>query len=574
MITHEHIVVDTDPCFEIDIVTRGIKSMNPSKNVIMQFDHNSERFGFSMPRYIEGHDMSECDKIEVHFINEDVQKKEKIKDKYLINDLTIDPEDNNKIKFTWLLSGNTSKLEGSLVFSIRFVCFDENDGTLVDYSWGTAIFSSILVAKGLFNDEYLIDENPDAFEQLKKELEEDLKGLERSIIEQRKYCASIDNKVNSIYYYGDKDIVPNVKFVWRGEQDDHYDIIQLENYKDDGVVVLPLEGIEGLILGGGDFLKSDGLTKGDAKKVIKVIVPRQATVPETDLPDYLNSYFPNLETIIIGDGVAREEYVDKKAEESNAAVETNITNIMQSLAVSKSLFGGRYLGSTITEAQIGAVRNGTLAYTDGDGKSQVLLIGDYWKMGGVNWRIVDFDYWLNTGETKSALVTDHHLVLMSDVGVLTGCIYDEESECSKGYYSSKGRAELKYFMNGMFSSYFPSYVNLFNHKERFCSNVVHSGLPAEGVWDDSTFEIPSEVMMLGTNIMGLSNNGGAVYNTVSKTQLALFRIAPKYINAKADCWLRDNVTLNRNVVISACGEISRGQNFGGTASFRPVFAIC
>ena len=169
--THEHIVVDTNPCFEINIVTREIKNMEPSKNVIMQFDHNSERFGFSMPRYIEGHDMSECDKVEVHFINESIDKKTQIKDKYEINDLIVDPDDEEKIKFTWLLSGNTSKLEGSLVFSIRFVCFEEENGEMVDYSWGTAIFPSILVAKGLFNDEYLIDENPDAFKMLEKELQ-------------------------------------------------------------------------------------------------------------------------------------------------------------------------------------------------------------------------------------------------------------------------------------------------------------------------------------------------------------------------------------------------------------------
>lgn len=164
---HEQIIIDTDPCFEINTITREIQSSSQSKSVIMQFDHNSERFGFSMVRYVEGHDMSKC-KIEVHFVNEDTQKKEKIKDKYKINDLIVDPENDGKIKFSWLLSGNTSTFEGNLVFSVRFTCLDEDDK--ITYSWGTAICSSILVAKGMNNDEYIINEYPDAFEILKKEL--------------------------------------------------------------------------------------------------------------------------------------------------------------------------------------------------------------------------------------------------------------------------------------------------------------------------------------------------------------------------------------------------------------------
>jgi len=35
----------------------------------MQFDKNSERLSFELPRYIDSHDMSTCDKAEVHFVN-------------------------------------------------------------------------------------------------------------------------------------------------------------------------------------------------------------------------------------------------------------------------------------------------------------------------------------------------------------------------------------------------------------------------------------------------------------------------------------------------------------------------
>ena len=162
-------IVDTDLCFQINTVTREITNMTADKNVIMQFDHNSERFSFSMPRYVEGHDMSTCDKIEIHFINEDMARKEQIKDKYRVDDLKIDEEDSEKVKFSWLLSGNTSKFEGYLVFAVRFTCLGESNEII--YSWGTAILKTILVAKSMNNDEAIIQENPDVFERMKEELE-------------------------------------------------------------------------------------------------------------------------------------------------------------------------------------------------------------------------------------------------------------------------------------------------------------------------------------------------------------------------------------------------------------------
>ena len=160
------IIVDCDLCFEINTKSREIKNMTPDKNVIMQYDHNSERFSFSMNRFVEGHDMSTCDKVKIDFINEDLQKKEQFRDAYTVEDMHIDEEDEDKVKFSWLLSGKTSKLEGFLAFAIRFICFDES--AKVKYSWGTSIFSGILVAKGLNNEEVIIDENPDILEELKR----------------------------------------------------------------------------------------------------------------------------------------------------------------------------------------------------------------------------------------------------------------------------------------------------------------------------------------------------------------------------------------------------------------------
>ena len=60
---HNHNVYDTDNKFTIDGITRAIKNVSSSKTTVMQFDHNSEVFTFEVPRYIEGHDMTECNRV-------------------------------------------------------------------------------------------------------------------------------------------------------------------------------------------------------------------------------------------------------------------------------------------------------------------------------------------------------------------------------------------------------------------------------------------------------------------------------------------------------------------------------
>ena len=54
-INHKHVVPDSDTYFLIDPYTRQIENTNYQKTVIMRGDHNSERFTFEVPRYVDGH---------------------------------------------------------------------------------------------------------------------------------------------------------------------------------------------------------------------------------------------------------------------------------------------------------------------------------------------------------------------------------------------------------------------------------------------------------------------------------------------------------------------------------------
>ena len=100
----------------------------------MQFDHNSEVFTFELPRYIEGHDMMQCNRVEVHYLNIDSMTKQENEGIYLVDDLTVNADDDTKITCSWLISQNATQLVGSLNFLLRFICLTED---VIDYVWNT-----------------------------------------------------------------------------------------------------------------------------------------------------------------------------------------------------------------------------------------------------------------------------------------------------------------------------------------------------------------------------------------------------------------------------------------------------
>lgn len=170
MTEHDKIIVDADASFSIDPITRQIKNNSMQKTKLMQYDHKSERFSFTIPRYVDGHDMSESDRIEIHFINTDLTTKETSKGRYIIEDLAVNPENDEEVIFTWLISNTATQFPGTLAFSIRFLCLE---GENVVYSWNTDKCKSISIGVGCECDEGGTDvDNPDVLEEWKKEIED------------------------------------------------------------------------------------------------------------------------------------------------------------------------------------------------------------------------------------------------------------------------------------------------------------------------------------------------------------------------------------------------------------------
>ena len=156
---HVHIIVDHDKHFIIDPITKKIQPENPEKNKLVRYDHNSERYTFEMDRMLEGHDMSLCDIVQIHYINVSSNKQKKNEDIYEVNDLGLLSGNEDRIAFTWLVSRNSTMLDGILTFAIRFAC---SNGDSIDYELHTEIFSSISISNTIINngqsivEEYLV----------------------------------------------------------------------------------------------------------------------------------------------------------------------------------------------------------------------------------------------------------------------------------------------------------------------------------------------------------------------------------------------------------------------------------
>ena len=224
------------------------------------------------------------------------------------------------------------------------------------------------------------------------------------------------------------------------------------------------------------------------------------------------------------------------------------------------IFRGKNLGSTITDEQKAAIADGTF---------KDLFLGDYWVINDINWRIVDMDYWYNTGATTH--YQTHHLVIMPDT-CLYYAVMNSDYTTEGGYVGSEmyttNLAQAKTTISEIFGDM------VFTHKE-YLSNAVTDGVVTGMAYKDSTVELPSEIMMYGTNIFSPINDGTCNFSgyTLSKTQLALFDVAPQFITNRDYYWLRDVVSS----VSFAFVRIDGGaiwDNADVDFGVRPVFGIC
>jgi hypothetical protein len=223
------------------------------------------------------------------------------------------------------------------------------------------------------------------------------------------------------------------------------------------------------------------------------------------------------------------------------------------------LFRGKNLGTALTAVQKAAIK---------DGSFKGMFLGDYWSIGGRIWRIVDMDYWYNCGDTA---FTSHHLVIMPDEALYNAQM-NTTNVTTGGYVGSamykSNLANAKTIVNAAFQG------SVLTHREYLC-NAVANGRPSGGAWFDSSIELPNEPMMYGHPHFSPTSDGSTVPNiyTISKTQLALFMVCPRFIvNRSYNQWLRDVVSSAAFAFVHSYG-FTNYRGASDSYGVRPVFPV-
>lgn len=233
-----------------------------------------------------------------------------------------------------------------------------------------------------------------------------------------------------------------------------------------------------------------------------------------------------------------------------------------------AIYRGKSLGSTVTTAQYAAIKAGT--FDD-------LYIGDYWTIGGVNYRIAAFDYYLNSGDTSC---TTHHVVIVPDT-----CLYNAQmhNTSSGGYEGGAANTTTGgYVGSDMYKSNLEQAKTTIKSafsghvlKHRiYLTNAVANGRASGGAWCDSEVDLMCEQMVYGSGIFSPVSDGSNVPANyrVEKSQLPLFQHEPSRICNRATWWLRDVITASLFAHVDSDGLASYG---GASYSLgvRPAFCI-
>lgn len=229
-------------------------------------------------------------------------------------------------------------------------------------------------------------------------------------------------------------------------------------------------------------------------------------------------------------------------DDQNATLEkinTNLSTLGKDLDIlltpanHANIYRGKSLGNSVTSAQLTAISNGT--FDD-------MFVGDYWTINGTTYRIADFDYWYNQGDTA---FTKHHIVVVNDNkwkdnwhGVMNAKIDDKETTVGayvgSDMYTKTLPETLKIIENDFGADH------VLSHRE-YLQNAVSNGQPSGGTWFDSKIELLNEIMVYGCKIF--STTGTANNYTVENSQLALMRLNHHMINQDRQWyWLRDVVS--------------------------------
>ena len=239
--------------------------------------------------------------------------------------------------------------------------------------------------------------------------------------------------------------------------------------------------------------------------------------------------------------------------------ELNSKSVGNNAGGHNSIFRGKNLGSSVSSSQWSAIQNAS--FDD-------IFVGDYWVIGGVNWRIAALDYFYNTGDT---VLTKHHAVIVPDTQLYTANMNDTDTT-EGAYVNSKMRTEnLEQAKTTIKNAFGASHV--LSHR-LFLSDAMANGRASAGEWYDADVEIMTEHMAYGNGVFSPVSNGSSIPNNyrIEKSQLPLFVFRPDLISNSQWYWLRDVISSAAFALVDGYGLASY-DGASTAAGVRPYFLI-
>lgn len=157
-----------DPATEPHIIINADKTVavpEELKRILVQYDHNVETVTFDCPRYWDGHDLSQMG-LRIMF-----QRSDGHREPHPVENLRIDPDNDEMIHFDWTISENTTLTSGNVKIT---VCAKlTNAEGVSEREWHTIPNQDLFVNEGMeCSGEEIVERNPDVIEYILAELDE------------------------------------------------------------------------------------------------------------------------------------------------------------------------------------------------------------------------------------------------------------------------------------------------------------------------------------------------------------------------------------------------------------------
>lgn len=266
----------------------------------------------------------------------------------------------------------------------------------------------------------------------------------------------------------------------------------------------------------------------------------------------------NLIPIHDGTGLKKITYQNLAAAVNQPVRDEIAPLLFNNAGAHNAIYRGKNLGSSVTAAQYAEITAGTF---------KDMYIGDYWAIGGVNYRIAAFDYYLKCGDTST---TKHHVVLVPDTNLYTH-IMNDTNITTGAYVGSKmyteGLKQAKTTIKAAFSGH------VLSHRI-YLSNATSNGKASAGAWVDSEVDLMCEHMVYGNGVLSPVSDGSTVPNNyrVEKSQLPLFQHEPSRICNRESWWLRDVISASYFANVTDTGNAGCN-NASRSYGVRPAFCI-